>query len=73
MLSEGERAAVNPGAMFSDGLYEELTAWAVVHYREELAPGDLADPDLVDEAQGALDALTQIMKLGSDFYPFQRA
>ena len=73
VLSEGERAAVNPGAMFSDGLYEELTAWAVAHYREELAPGDLADPDLVDEAQGALDALTQIMKLGSDFYPFQRA
>ncbi|MRA81805.1 hypothetical protein GH819_29020, partial [Bacillus thuringiensis] len=33
---------------------------------------DLADPALLDEARGALDALTQILNLGGGFYPFQR-
>ena len=47
--------------------------WIKAHYREELAPADLADPALVDETQRALDELTRILPLGGDFYPFQRA
>ena len=34
--------------------------------------GHLADPALVTEARTALDELTGILGLGSDFYPFQR-
>jgi succinylarginine dihydrolase len=32
----------------------------------------LGDPALVSETQTALDDLTRILPLGSDFYPFQR-
>jgi succinylarginine dihydrolase len=41
------------------------------HYRDALAPEDLADPKLLDESRTALDALTQLLGLGS-IYPFQR-
>ena len=40
------------------------------HYRDALAPEDLADPALLREAQEALDALTHILDLGA-IYPFQ--
>jgi succinylarginine dihydrolase len=73
VLSEPERAAVNPDVWMTDGLYAKLTAWAERHYRETLAPEDLGDPALVDESRSALDALTGLLGLGSDFYPFQRA
>ena len=72
VLSDAERAAVNPAVWLDDALYEKLTAWAQAHYRETLAPADLGDPALVDESRAALDALTQILDLGPDFYPFQR-
>ena len=37
-----------------------------------LTVADLADPSLIVEARTALDELTAILDLGSDFYPFQR-
>jgi succinylarginine dihydrolase len=40
------------------------------HSRDELRPPDLADPRLLDECRAALDALTQILKLGP-IYRFQ--
>jgi len=73
VLTEAERHAVNPKVMMDDALYAQLTDWAQTHYREALAPGDLGDPALVNESREALDALTSILGLGSDFYPFQRA
>jgi succinylarginine dihydrolase len=71
-MTEAERAAASQGFFLDDALLENLAAWIGAHYREELGPADLADPALVDEAQAALDALTQILPLGSDFYAFQR-
>jgi succinylarginine dihydrolase len=56
-----------------DGLYPRLQQWITRWYREELAPADLVDPHLLDESRHALDQLTAILNLGSDFYPFQRA
>jgi succinylarginine dihydrolase len=73
VLTEAELRSVNPKVMMDDALYASLTAWAQTHYREELAPGDLCDPALVTESREALDALTALLGLGSDFYPFQRA
>jgi len=73
VLDETQRRAVNPSVWMDDALYAALTGWAETHYREELAPGDLGDPALVDENRRALDALTGILALGPDFYPFQRA
>ncbi len=71
-MTADERAAANAGFFLDDALAQNLEAWITTHYREELAPGDLSDPALVDETQTALDALTRILPLGGDFYPFQR-
>ncbi len=72
-LTAQERAAITPGFLLTDDLAARLQAWIVRHYREELWPQDLADPLLLDESRAALDALTEILPLGGDFYDFQRA
>lgn len=73
VMTPQERAAAAQGFFLDDALADALEAWVRKHYREELAPGDLGDPALVNETQTALDELTRILPLGSDFYPFQRA
>jgi succinylarginine dihydrolase len=70
-LNEAERHAVTPGVWIDDGLFARLDAWIGKHYRDRLAPSDLADPKLLDESRTALDELTQILGLGS-LYDFQR-
>ena len=72
-LTEDELAATNPAMRMTDELHARLSIWAAAWYRDTLSPADLADPALLDESRGALDALTDILGLGGDFYPFQRA
>jgi succinylarginine dihydrolase len=72
VLTDEELAAANPAQRFDAGLHERLTGWATRHYRDCLAPADLADPKLLAESRAALDELTGILGLGSDFYPFQQ-
>lgn len=72
VMTPEERAAAAQGLFLTDRLSDQLTAWINKHYREEMAPDDLRDPNLVDETQSALDALTKILPLAGDFYPFQR-
>lgn len=72
VLNEEERRAVNQKMLLNSDSYDELCTWVTRHYREELAPDDLGDPALMHESFAALDALTGILGLGSDFYPFQR-
>ena len=72
VLTEAELAATNPAMRLTNDLYARLGDWADRWYRETLSPEDLVDPALLDESRGALDELTGILKLGSDFYPFQR-
>lgn len=72
VMTAEERAAASRGFFLDDALVSKLEAWVKAHYREELAPSDLADPILINETRTALDALTQILPLGGDFYPFQR-
>ncbi|MEC4766522.1 N-succinylarginine dihydrolase [Halomonas sp. CUBES01] len=69
-LSEAERAALTGRVLLTDALYDELTAWVERHYRDCLAPDDLADPQLAEESLAALDELTQLLNIGS-VYPFQ--
>ena len=71
VLNEAERQAVNPGVWIDDALFARLDAWIGKHYRDRLAPSDLADPSLLLESRTALDELTQILGLGS-LYDFQR-
>ncbi|WDD93541.1 N-succinylarginine dihydrolase [Burkholderia sp. FERM BP-3421] len=71
VLSEAERAAVTSNVWMNDTLFASLDGWIERHYRDRLASADLADPALLDESRTALDALTQILGLGS-LYDFQR-
>lgn len=72
-LTEDELAQVHGPCLLDDEKFAALRSWAQAHYREELAPSDLADPALIIESRAALDALTQLLDLGDDFYRFQRA
>jgi len=71
VLNEAERGAVTPGVWIDDTLFTRLDGWIETHYRDRLAPADLADPKLLNESRTALDELTQILGLGS-LYDFQR-
>jgi succinylarginine dihydrolase len=71
-MTPAQRAAASQGFFLTDALATRLESWVRQHYRETLAPADLVDPALIDEVRSALDALTQILPLGSGFYPFQR-
>jgi succinylarginine dihydrolase len=71
VLAAGETARVHPGVFMTERLHGELVAWVGRHYRDRLVLEDLADPALLAESRAALDALTEILALGS-IYAFQR-
>ncbi len=70
VLSDDERAAVNPSFLLDDARFDALEGWAARRYRDRLAPEDLADPDLMQESFEALDELTEILGMGA-LYDFQ--
>ena len=70
-LTDEEAAAMHQGILMTEPLYAELVAWVERHYRDALAPADLADPQLATEIETALDALTKILGL-PQLYAFQR-
>jgi succinylarginine dihydrolase len=69
-LTAAERAAVTANVFLDDALAAALEAWIGKHYRDRLAPADLADPALLDESRRALDELTSLLRLPG-VYPFQ--
>jgi succinylarginine dihydrolase len=70
-LTEEEQRSLAGRVVLDDALLAELSAWVVRHYRDRLAPSDLADPALAREGMQALDELTRILRLGS-LYDFQK-
>lgn len=70
VLTEAEAAAMHQGVILTDALYRQLADWVGKHYRDRLAPDDLADPALVVEVQTALDELAVILQLPR-LYDFQ--
>ena len=70
VLNDTEIAALPPGVFINERSYRKLTAWVQKHYRDQLAPTDLADPQLLDETRRALDELTKILGIGC-IDPFQ--
>jgi len=54
VLTEAQLARVTPGVWLSEDVYVRLVAWVKRHYRERLAPDDLADPHLLEESRAAL-------------------
>ena len=71
VLTAAELAAVNPAFLLDEARYRSLCDWVDRHYRETLAPAELADPALLDETYAALDALTRLLGTGP-LYDFQR-
>lgn len=71
-LDAAERAAVTANVFLDDALAAALGTWIRTHYRDRVAPSDLADPALLDESRRALDELSRLLRLGS-VYPFQGA
>jgi succinylarginine dihydrolase len=71
-LTQDERLAIRANVFLDDALADALDAWIRRHYRDRLAPVDLADPTLLDESRRALDELSQLLGIGS-VYPFQRS
>ena len=72
VMTENEWGLVNPSMKIDEALHQRLSEWAKRNYRDDLAPKDLPDPNILRESFMALDELTKILDLGSDFYPFQR-
>jgi succinylarginine dihydrolase len=70
-LTREELASMTPGVLLDNATLTQLETWVDQHYRDELTPADLADPQLLTEARQALETLTQILGLGS-IYAFQR-
>jgi succinylarginine dihydrolase len=70
-LTAQEMASMTPGVLLDETTLQQLEAWVDQHYRDELTPAALADPQLLREAQQALEALTQLLGLGT-LYAFQR-
>lgn len=63
LLSSEEAAAVHPGVFWTPALDARLRDWVQRNYRDQLAPADLRDPQLVDEAFTAQEELAQILGL----------
>jgi len=70
-LTPGERSSIRANVFLDDALAGSLEAWIRRHYRDRVAPGDLADPALLDESRRALDELSTLLRLPG-IYPFQR-
>ncbi|HEY2816745.1 MAG TPA: N-succinylarginine dihydrolase, partial [Casimicrobiaceae bacterium] len=70
-LTPPERAGIRANVFLDATLAGALEAWIRGHYRDRLAPADLADPALLDESRRALDELSTLLKLPG-IYPFQR-
>jgi succinylarginine dihydrolase len=71
-LESEEKKLINNKNILTENLYSDLKLWIIKHYRKEISPNDLRDINLMYESFSALDELTNIMQLGSDFYSFQK-
>jgi len=64
VLTPVEIEALGASVILDDAKIGALEAVVRKHYRDRLAPADLADPALVEECRAALDAIGDILNLG---------
>jgi succinylarginine dihydrolase len=62
-LTDVEAAAMHQGVVMTEDLYGRLVPWVEAHYRDRLAPADLADPMLARECASAMEDLSRILGL----------
>ncbi|MEM9169217.1 MAG: N-succinylarginine dihydrolase [Pseudomonadota bacterium] len=65
VLNDAERAATDQRFFLTPDRIAKLETWVRAHYRDRLAPADLADPALMRESFAARDALDAL--LNEDF------
>ena len=65
VLNEQEQNSFHQGVVLTDNLTEQLSIHFETYYREDLAPKDLTDPLLLDEARAAHDDLKRILELSN--------
>lgn len=63
VLTDAQAAAMHEGVVLTEILYAQLVQWIEKHYRDRLAPEDLADPALAVEVRSALEELSTILQL----------
>jgi succinylarginine dihydrolase len=71
VLTEDERAALGNRGLVDEARIDALEIIVRRHYRDRLAPADLADPLLLDESRTALEAIGNVLNLGP-VHDFQR-
>jgi succinylarginine dihydrolase len=69
VLNDAERAACHPGIHYDPALHDRLRSVIEGRYREHLDPVDLADPHLIEESRGALEAVLEVLGLESAYDP----
>lgn len=65
-MTDSELAKIHQGVLFTGQLCNQLNQWVQTHYRDELHPDDLRDPDLADEVKNAFADLSTILKLPAE-------
>ena len=60
-LTSDELSRVHPGIRLTHDIITRLEQWVDAHYRDTLTPGELADPQLFQEATAADVALTRLL------------
>ena len=63
VLTTEQAGAMHQGVLMTDALHDRLAAWVIRHYRDRLAPADLADPTLAVEIHTAMEALAVLLAL----------
>ena len=71
VLTDDERAALDNRGVVDEARIDALETIVRRHYRDRLAPADLADPLLLDESRAALEAIGRVLNLGP-VHDFQR-
>ncbi len=71
VLNQDEIEALPKSLFLTEMRYVQLKKWIKDHYRDILVPNDFRDPGFISEIYSALEALTQLLELGSDYYTFQ--
>ncbi|MEM7455159.1 MAG: N-succinylarginine dihydrolase, partial [Planctomycetota bacterium] len=66
VLTSEQEQALHAGVVFTDSLHERLVQWVKTHYREQIAPADLGDISLYEEARAAMIDLAGILELPED-------
>jgi succinylarginine dihydrolase len=71
VLTPDELASLGGRGLLDIARIEALEGVVRKHYRDRLAPDDLADPALIEESRSALDEIGQVLGLGP-VHDFQR-